>query len=63
MDEEDMLPRPKKAASLQPLQLKELSIEELEEYIEQLEAEIERVRADIEAKKSHLGAAAALFKS
>ena len=63
MDEEDMLPRPKKPTSLQPLQLKELWIEELEEYIGQLEAEIERVRADIEAKKAHLGAAASLFKS
>lgn len=63
MHEEDLLPRPKKADRLQPLDLKDLSIEELEEYIGQLEAEIERVRADIAAKRSQLGAAESLFKS
>jgi uncharacterized small protein (DUF1192 family) len=42
--------------------LEPLSVAELENYIEELKTEIRRVEAKMAAKRSHLGAAAALFK-
>ena len=60
MDIEDLEPR-KKAVT--PKNLDVMSVEELNDYVRSLEAEIARVKIKIEAKKSHLGAAASLFKS
>jgi uncharacterized small protein (DUF1192 family) len=60
MDPEELEPR-KKAPTLRDLE--PLSIAELQAYIEELKAEIARVEAKITAKRSHLGAAAAFFKS
>lgn len=45
-----------------PRDLETLSIEELEKYIALLNAEIDRVRRDIEGKKTHMNAAASLFR-
>lgn len=59
MDPEDLEPRKIKP---QPKDLEPLSIGELEDYIAELRAEIARVEAKIAAKRSHLGAASALFK-
>ena len=45
-----------------PRPLDTLSIEELTEYVAELTAETERAQAMIAAKRSHRGAADALFK-
>jgi len=57
MDEEDLLPQPKK---LKDLTL--LGIAELEEYIAGLAGEIARARAEIAAKQKQRSGADALFK-
>lgn len=44
-------------------ELAAMSIEELGAYVSQLRAEIGRAEATIAAKKNHLGAAGAIFKS
>ncbi len=59
-DLEDLDPR--NARRAKPLNLDDISIDDLKEYIAVLKAEIERVEAKIKAKQSHASAAAAFFK-
>ncbi len=54
---------PKKKNEPEPLNLENLSIEELQEYIVWLESEIERTRQDITRKQSAGSAAEQFFKS
>ena len=54
---------PKKKEGFTPRVFDTDSVEELESYIDVLRAEIMRTEAEIEKKKSHLNAAATLFKS
>ena len=63
MDLEELEPTKKKPGDLEPRNLEDLSVDELEEYIAQLEAEIVRVREDISAKQGHLTDAESVFKS
>ena len=63
MSLDDLEPQQPTGQRFEPLNLEDMSIEELDEYIAQLKAEIERVEADIAAKQSQFGAAEALFKS
>jgi uncharacterized small protein (DUF1192 family) len=60
MDTDDLEPQKKKPVlrNLDPL-----SIEELQSYIMEMKEEISRVEAKIVAKKTHLSAAAGLFKT
>lgn len=60
MDIEDLEPRKK---TIPPVNLDVMSVEELNDYVSTLEAEIARTKVKIQAKKTHLGAAASLFKS
>jgi uncharacterized small protein (DUF1192 family) len=60
IDTDDLEPIKKK---IEPLNLDQLSIEELEAYIGQLSAEIERTRVKIAAKKAHRDAAGSIFGS
>jgi uncharacterized small protein (DUF1192 family) len=60
MDIDDLEPRSKKP---QKRNLEPMGVTELENYIAELKQEIARVEADIARKKSHLAAAANLFKS
>ena len=59
MAEDDDLPR---RPGAKPPDLSNWSVEELEAYIARLENEIARARVAMEARRSVLGAAAALFK-
>jgi uncharacterized small protein (DUF1192 family) len=59
-DLEDLDPRNAKKAK--PLNLDDMSIEDLREYIDVLKAEIVRVEAKVKAKQSHASAAASFFK-
>jgi uncharacterized small protein (DUF1192 family) len=59
-DLEDLDPR--NARKAKPLNLDDISVDDLKEYIAVLKAEIERVEAKIKAKQSHASAAAAFFK-
>lgn len=58
-DLDDLDPRQKKS---QPRNLDVMNVEDLEEYAVALKAELRRVEAKIEAKRSHVAAAASLFK-
>jgi uncharacterized small protein (DUF1192 family) len=60
MDTDDLEPQKKKPVlrNLDPL-----SIEELQSYIMEMKEEISRVEAKIAAKKTHLSAAASIFKA
>ena len=60
MDLEELEPRKKAPA---PVNLDQMSIEELGDYIASLQAEIARAQSKISAKKAHLAGAAGLFKS
>jgi uncharacterized small protein (DUF1192 family) len=60
MDTDDLEPRKVKP---QPKNLDPMSVEELAGYIEELKAEIRRVEENMAKKKTHLAAAAGLFKS
>ena len=60
MDLEELEPRKKAPA---PVNLDQMSIEELGDYVASLQAEIARVQSKIAAKKAHLAGAAGLFKS
>ena len=63
MSLDDLEPQQPAGQRFEPLNLEDMSIDDLEEYIGELRAEIGRVEADIAAKRSQLGAAQALFKS
>jgi len=56
---DDLDPRAKKA---KPLNLDDMSVEDLREYVSVLKAEIARVEDKIKAKQSHASAAASFFK-
>jgi uncharacterized small protein (DUF1192 family) len=56
---DDLDPRNKKKT---PLNLDDMSIEDLQEYVAAMKVEIARVEAKIKAKQSHASAAAAFFK-
>jgi uncharacterized small protein (DUF1192 family) len=58
-DLDDLDPRQKKP---KPLNLDEMSIDDLKEYVAAMKAEIERVEAKIKAKQGHASAAASFFK-
>jgi uncharacterized small protein (DUF1192 family) len=60
MDTDDLEPR---KAKPQPKNLDPMSVDELAGYIKELKAEIRRVEENMAKKKSHLTAAASLFKS
>jgi len=49
-------------AKKKPLNLDDMSVEDLQEYVSALKAEIERVEAKSKAKQSHASAAASFFK-
>jgi uncharacterized small protein (DUF1192 family) len=59
-DLEDLDPRNAKKAK--PLNLDDMSVEDLREYVSVLTAEIARVEDKIKAKQSHASAAASFFK-
>ena len=60
IDLDDLDPRNAKKAK--PLNLDDMSIEDLKEYIAILKAEIVRVEDKVKAKQSHASAAASFFK-
>jgi uncharacterized small protein (DUF1192 family) len=53
---------PRNARKAKPLNLDDMSVEDLREYISVLKAEIARVEDKIKAKQSHASAAASFFK-
>jgi uncharacterized small protein (DUF1192 family) len=53
---------PRNAKKAKPLNLDDMSIEDLQEYIAVLKAEIVRVEDKVKAKQSHASAAASFFK-
>jgi uncharacterized small protein (DUF1192 family) len=53
---------PRNAKKAKPLNLDDMSIEDLKEYIAILKAEIVRVEDKVKAKQSHASAAASFFK-
>jgi uncharacterized small protein (DUF1192 family) len=53
---------PRNARKAKPLNLDDMSVEDLREYIAVLTAEIARVEDKIKAKQSHASAAASFFK-
>ncbi len=63
MSLDDLEPQHPVDQRFEPLNLEDMSIDDLQEYIATLKAEIERVEADIAGKQSQMGAAEALFKS
>lgn len=62
MNLEELEPLTRKPGGLEPRNLEDMSIDELEHYIGELEGEINRVRQDIAAKQHHLSDAESAFK-
>jgi uncharacterized small protein (DUF1192 family) len=60
IDLDDLDPRNAKKAK--PLNLDDMSVEDLKEYVDVLKGEIVRVEAKVQAKQSHASAAASFFR-
>jgi uncharacterized small protein (DUF1192 family) len=60
IDLDDLDPRNAKKAK--PLNLDDMSVEDLKEYVDVLKGEIVRVEAKVKAKQSHASAASSFFK-
>ena len=63
MDLDDLEPQHQKKKPYAPVDVTQLSIEELGDFIAFLEEEIGRARDEIAAKKSSIDAAGQIFKS